>query len=79
MTGGDYDAAVTIGEEIQCLLALGWTWDGDKLVHPKHKDVWTKYQRTFSHSTRTEHFDAELKQAVRSARQQERPIEGGGQ
>ena len=40
-------AAVTIGEEIQCLLAAGWTWDGDRLVHPVHEDVWTRYERPF--------------------------------
>jgi hypothetical protein len=32
MTDGQEDVAVTIGEEICCLLAAGWTWDGDKLV-----------------------------------------------
>ena len=79
MTDAQEDAAVTIGEEIQVLLAAGWTWDGDKLVHPKHKDVWTMYKRTFSRPTRTGDFDAEVKQAVLRARQQGRPIEGSGQ
>ena len=30
MTDGQEDVAVTIGEEICCLLAAGWTWDGDQ-------------------------------------------------
>ena len=77
MTDAEDDVVVTIGEEIQCLLAAGWTWDGDKLVHPKNKDVWTMYKRTFSHTSRTGDFDAELRQAVRKARQQGRPIESG--
>lgn len=72
-------AAVTIGEEIQCLLAAGWTWDGDRLVHPVHEDVWTRYERTFSHRSRVEHFDSEVAQAVRRARRQGRPTEDGGQ
>ncbi len=45
---------VSIGDEIRCLLDAGWTWDGDKLVHPEHKDVWTMYIRTFSHMSRVE-------------------------
>jgi len=60
---------VTIGEEIQCLVDAGWTWEGDRLVHPKYKDVWTRYKRSFSHESRTEHFDAEIAQAVQEARQ----------
>lgn len=79
MTDAQEDAAVTIGEEIQVLLAAGWTWDGDKLVHPKHKDAWTMYQRTFSHPSRTGDFDREVKEAVLKARQQGRPMEGSGQ
>jgi hypothetical protein len=43
MTDERGEARFTIGEEIQCLLAAGWSWDGDKLVHPQHKDVWTRY------------------------------------
>ncbi len=62
---------VSIGDEIRCLLDAGWTWDGDKLVHPKHKDVWAKYERTFSHKSRVEHFNAEIAEAVRKARRQE--------
>jgi hypothetical protein len=79
MTDAQKDEAVTIGEEIQCLLAAGWTWDGDKLVHPKHKDVWTLYKRAFSHLSRTGDFDREIKEAVRRARQQGRPMEGSGE
>jgi len=78
MADGQEDAAVTIGEEIQCLLAAGWAWDWDKLVHPRDKDVWTSYKRTFSHPARVEHFDAEIAQAVRRARRQGRPMEGSG-
>ena len=78
MTDVPYDAAVTIGEEIKCLLAKGWTWDGDKLVHPLHKDIWTMYKRTFSHTSRVEQFDSEIKQAVEEARQRERGDESGG-
>jgi hypothetical protein len=31
MTEAQDEAAATIGEEIEFLLAAGWTWDGDKL------------------------------------------------
>jgi hypothetical protein len=79
MTDAQKDEAVTVGEEIQCLLAAGWTWDGDKLVHPKSKDVWTMYKRTFSHPSRTADFDREVKEAVLKARKQGRPMEGNGQ
>ena len=79
MTDAQKDEAVTIREEIQCLLAAGWTWDGDKLVHPKFKDAWTMYKRTFSHPSRTGDFDREVKEAVLRARQQGRPMEGSGQ
>ena len=69
---------VTIGEEIQCLLDAGWTWDGDKLVHPKYKDVWTIYKRIDSHKIRAEQFDAEILQAVQKARQREERMGSGG-
>jgi hypothetical protein len=66
------DAAVTVGEEIRCLLAAGWTWNGDTLVHPGHKGSWTMYKRIdFSHKTKLEQFESELKQAVREARQKQ--------
>jgi hypothetical protein len=78
MSDAQDDAPVTIGDEIQVLLTRGWTWDGDKLVHPVHKDVWTQYQRTFSHQSRVEHFNAEVAAEVRRARQQVRPADGGG-
>jgi hypothetical protein len=66
------DAAVTVGEEIRCLLAAGWTWNGDTLVHPGQKDSWTMYKRIdFSHKTKLEQFESELKQAVREARQKQ--------
>jgi hypothetical protein len=79
MTNAQNDEAVTVGEEIQCLLAAGWTWDGDKLVHPTSKDVWTTCKRTFSHASRTGDFDREVKEAVRKARQQGRLMEGNAQ
>ena len=37
---------VSVGEEIRCLLDAGWTWDGDKLVHPTQKGSWVLYKRT---------------------------------
>ena len=66
MTDGQEDVAVTIGEEICCLLAAGWTWDGDKLVHPTHKEAWRLYQRVDSSSitARPGQLDAEIAQAV---------------
>jgi hypothetical protein len=74
MTDGQEDVAVTIGEEICCLLAAGWTWDGDKLVHSTHKEAWRLYQRVDSSSitARPGQLDAEIAQAVRKARQKER-------
>jgi hypothetical protein len=44
MTAIDDDERITIGEEIQCLLGAGRTWDGDKLVHPGSKQTWVRYQ-----------------------------------
>lgn len=64
---------LTIAEEIQCLLDAGWSWDGDKLVHPKYKDVWTKYKRIDCNKIRIHDFEWELSQAVRKARQQKQP------
>jgi hypothetical protein len=80
MADGHEDIAVTVGEEIQCLLAAGWAWDGDKLVHPTDKNVWTAYQRTDSSGigARIEQFESELKQAVREARKREQGMESGG-
>jgi hypothetical protein len=59
------DAAVTVGEEIQSLLAAGWTWNGDKLVHPG--DI-------AANKIRSEQVERELEQAVREARRKQ----GGG-
>jgi hypothetical protein len=75
MTDGQEEARVTIGEEIQCLLTAGWTWDGDKLVCPWDEDTWTKYKRVDSHKIRAEQFESELTQAARKARR----MQGGGQ
>jgi hypothetical protein len=81
MADGQEDAGVTIGEEIQCLLATGWTWDGDKLVHQKSKNIWIMYKRadTGGITARSEQFESELEQAVREARQREQGTGSGGQ
>ena len=70
MTSIDDDERITIGDEIQCLLAGGWTWTQDKLVHPGSKETWVRYQRadTSGIGARIEQFESELKQAVRDAR-----------
>jgi hypothetical protein len=75
------DPPVTVGEEIQCLLTAGWAWDGDKLVHPSRKEVWTEYKRTDAQGfgLRLEHFEAELKQAARATRQRVQEQQSGGQ
>ena len=53
---------------------MRWPWDGDKLVHPTHKEAWRLYQRVDSSSitARPGQLDAEIAQAVRKARQKER-------
>jgi hypothetical protein len=73
------DGGVTIPEEIQCLLDAGWTWNGDKLVHPKDKDIWRMYQRVDSRRIGSERFNAEIEQAVQEARRQEQRMQSGGQ
>jgi hypothetical protein len=76
------DEAVTTGEEIRCLLDAGWTWDGDRLVHPKDKNTWTIYKRTDSSrgiAARSEQFEAEIRQAVRVARRREQGTENHDQ
>ena len=71
------DAGATIPEEIQCLLDAGWTWDGDKLVHPKDKDVWRKYTKVNSPKIGiSQRFDAEIEHAVRRARQRQAGTRG---
>jgi hypothetical protein len=74
MTDGQADAIVTIEEEIRCLLDAGWAWDGDKLVHPTHKEIWRMYQRVDCRSitARSEQFESEIREAVFRARQQGR-------
>jgi hypothetical protein len=81
MADGQDDAAVTIREEIRCLLDASWTWDGDKLVHPKDKHIWRKYTRIDSPRVgkRSQQLDAEIEQAVREARQRERRMRSEGQ
>jgi hypothetical protein len=73
------DAGVPIPAEIQCLLDAGWTWDGDKLVHPKARDIWRKYQRIDSPRIRSYQLDAEIEQAVREARQRGEQMGSDGQ
>ena len=64
------DAGVTIPEEIQCLLDAGWTWDGDRLVHPRDKDLWRMYTKVNSPRIGiSPRFDAEIERAVQRARQ----------
>ena len=71
---------VTVGEEIRCLLDAGWTWDGDKLVHPTHNGIWTMYKRIDSSgiAARSEQFESELRKAVREARQRRQGLTDGG-
>jgi hypothetical protein len=75
------DAGVTIPEEIQSPFDAGWTWDGDKLVHPKDKDIWRMYTKVDSPKIGKgcQRLDAEVEQAVREARQRERRMRDGGQ
>jgi hypothetical protein len=73
----DAGAVVTIPEEIRCLLDAGWTWDGDKLVHPRDKDLWRTYTRVDSPKIgSSQRFDAEIEQAVREARWREQRKKG---
>jgi hypothetical protein len=72
------EALVAIPEEIQCLLNAGWTWDGNKLVHPKDKDIWRMYKRIDSPKVGTERFNAEIKQAVLETRVRERESRESG-
>jgi hypothetical protein len=76
----DAREGVTIPEEIRCLLDAGWTWDGDKLVHPSYKDIWRKYTKVDSPKIgSSQRFDAEIEQAVREARWREQRTRRGGQ
>jgi hypothetical protein len=81
MADEEDDAPVTVGEEIQCLLAAGWTWDGDKLVHMSHKETWIRYKRADSQGigARIDQFESDLKQAVQAARQRSRQANSGGE
>ena len=81
MADGQADSGVTVGEEIRSLLAAGWKWNGDKLVHPGSENTWVAYKRadTSGIGARIDQFEAELKQAVREARQRERDSGSSGQ
>jgi hypothetical protein len=70
---------VSIPDEIQCLLDAGWTWDRDKLVHPKHKNIWRMYKRIDSPKVGSQRFDAEIKQRVREARWRAQRMWASGQ
>ena len=72
------EAGVPIPEEIQCLLGAGWTWDADKLVHPKNNAIWRMYKRIDSPKVCSERFDAEIKQALREARWREQRMKTAG-
>jgi hypothetical protein len=67
-------AGVSIGEEIECLVAAGWRWDGDTLIHPKNEGIWITYRRADSRgiNAREEQFESELELAVRKVRRQGR-------
>jgi hypothetical protein len=73
MSDDQLDAAATIQEEIRTLLDAGWTWDGDRLVHPTHKDIWKEYSSTHCPKigSGAERLDAKIKEAVRKQRQRE--------
>ena len=68
------DTGVTVGEEIECLVAAGWRWDGDTLIHPKDENIWITYRRVDSRgiNAREEQFESELELAVRKVRRQGR-------
>ena len=68
------DTGVSIGEEIECLVAAGWRWDGDTLIHPKNEGIWITYRRADSRgiNAREEQFESELKLAVQKVRRQGR-------
>lgn len=72
---------VSVEEEIRALRAAGWIWDRDKLVHPKDKETWREYQRIDSRTiaARSAQFEAEIEQAVRQAREQDRDTPNSGQ
>jgi hypothetical protein len=71
---------VTILEEIRCLLDAGWTWDGDKLVHPQHRELWRMYTKMDSPKLGdSRRLDAEIEQAVREAGWRELRKQGGRQ
>jgi hypothetical protein len=67
-------AGVSIGEEIECLVAAGWRWDGDTLIHPKNENIWITYRRADSRgiNAREEQFESELELAVQKVRRQGR-------
>jgi hypothetical protein len=73
-------AGVTIAEEIRCLLDAGWTWDGDKLVHPQYRELWRMYKKMDSPKLGdSRRLDAEIEQAVREAGWRELRKQGGRQ
>ncbi len=76
----DAGAGVTIPEEIRCLLDAGWTWVGDKLVHPRDKGIWRMYIKVNSPKIgSSQRFDADIEQAIREARWRGQRTRSGGQ
>jgi hypothetical protein len=62
------DAGVPLAEEIRCLVEAGWTWDGNRLVHPKDKDIWRMYKKVDSSKIgNSRRLDAEIAQSVHEA------------
>jgi hypothetical protein len=76
MADGQQDAGMTIGEEIPCLLAAGWRWEKDTLVHPRHRNIWIMYKRVDSCELGEKRalFEAHLQDAVRKVREDEREM-----
>jgi hypothetical protein len=76
MADGQQGAGMTIGEEIQCLLAAGWKWEKDMLVHPRHSNIWIMYKRVDSCELgeKRDLFEGHLLDAVRKAREDEREM-----
>ena len=59
------DAEVPLAEEIRCLVEAGWTWDGNRLVHPNDKDIWRMYKKVDSSKIgNSRRLDAEIGQTV---------------
>ena len=61
------DAGVPLAEEIRCLVEAGWTWDGNRLVHPNDKDIWRMYKKVDSSKIgNSRRLDAEIGRPYKS-------------